>query len=197
MTQGISRGALLGMLLVVAGCSLQALPLQGPAQLPALAVMRQVPALLGVALGRQGLPPACSAGRAAAMACLQPYSGADAEQVAMQLPASGRAYGFHRDASALLLGQRVEGISLVLEGARALESLPARLSQLCGVPAYDSRMDVDGGGYLRALAWRCPDAEVQFTAVLHAGQARGALDLTTAHGRAWLDSGQTLAFPAR
>jgi hypothetical protein len=201
MKRRMSRGALLGVLLVVAaGCSLQALPLQGPAALPALATLAQVPALMGIALGSDARLPACTGARTLATACLfKPGAGNSDGVLGLQLPAHGLPRGLSRQGSALQLGQRLESISLALDGALALEALPARLTQLCGQPGYDSRLEIDGRGYLRALAWRCPQADVQFNAVLHDGQVQGALNLTTARGQAWFDQQDalTVATPPR
>lgn len=188
--------ALAAVMLVITGSRSEALsqpsaPLHAPG--PA------APVLIGLELGQAHAVQPCGPAPIGQQACLQPggpAAGADAGLQTLQLAQTGVARGLHRAAVALQLGQGLESVSLQFDGAIALETLPLLLQQRCGAPEVDSRMDLDGGAYLRSISWQCPDAGVQLNALWRDGQAQGALNLTTARGQAWFDGGDAAGITA-
>ena len=176
------------VLLLVAGSRTQTMT---AAVLAAHAPGPVAPVLTGLVLGSGHPLPACQPGRALRPACR--LAGAAAWQAdagslqTLRLAHDAPVAGLQPQVVALQLGPVLESVSLQFEGAIALERLPVVLDQLCGAAAVDSRLSLEGSGYLRSISWQCPDGEAQFTAVWQHGRAQGALNLTTARGQAWFD----------
>lgn len=176
------------VLLLVAGSRSQTM---SAAAMAAHAPGPVAPVLTGLVLGSGHPLPLCLPGRALRPACRLAQAGtwpdAAGSLQTLRLAHDAPVSGLQPQVVALQLGRVLESVSLQFEGVIALERLPVVLDQLCGAAAVDSRLSLEGSGYLRSISWQCPDGDAQFTAMWQHGRAQGALNLTTARGQAWFD----------
>lgn len=178
-------GVMIGLLLT--SCTRDARSLQRPLAASTQGAPPAVAGLIAGILGGGARLSLCDGRQGAANCVLGAADGGADGMLQLQLSSRSLPSGIGSRASALRLDGALESIHLQLQGETVVASLPARLSQLCGVPGHDSQLQLGHQAYLRSVAWDCPQAQVQLTA-LHSGQnTQGALSLTTARGQAWVE----------
>ena len=188
MGYGLARGLTgVALLAVMAACTGDGRKLQRPLAATSQVAPPAVSGLIAGILGGAARLSLCD-GRPGAVNCVLGATDARADGTfELHLASRQLPSGIVNRGSALRLDGALESVHLQWQGEKALQGLPARLSQLCGMPGHDSRLQLDSQAYLRSVAWDCPQAQVQFTAVHSGQQAQGALSLTTARGLAWVE----------